>query len=102
MDGKSDISLEDIALESKRLPVLAVTIAFLMVVAVSILSIYGIQVINSKAHELAQARLISGNLALSIAQQATDTFDEANLILEELIERLDDLSPQALEKTRSC
>ncbi|QLL10628.1 sensor domain-containing diguanylate cyclase [Pseudomonas chlororaphis] len=100
MDANPDSSTEDVALESKRLPVLTVTIAFLMVVAVSILSIYGIQVINSKAHELAQARLISGNLALSMAQQATDTFDEANLILEELIERIDDLSPQALEKTQ--
>lgn len=101
MDANPDSSTEDVALESKRLPVLAVTIAFLMVVAVSILGIYGIQVVNSKAHELAQARLVSGNLALSMAQQATDTFDEANLILEELIERIDDLSPQALEKPRS-
>ncbi|MBP5077476.1 GGDEF domain-containing protein [Pseudomonas chlororaphis] len=100
MDAIPDSSTEDIALESKRLPVLAITIAFLMVVTISILSIYGIQVTNSKAHELAQARLTSGNLALSIAQQATDTFDEANLILEELIERLDDQSPQALEKTQ--
>ena len=100
MDAQPDSSTEDSALESKRLPVLAVTIAFLMVVAVSILSIHAIQVTNSKAHELEQARLTSGNLAWSIEQQATDTFDEANLILEELIERLGDLSPAALEKTQ--
>ncbi|MGE7955687.1 sensor domain-containing diguanylate cyclase [Pseudomonas sp. NPDC089530] len=100
MDGNIDNIAEDNALESRRLPILGVTIAFLMVVAVSILGIYGLQVASSKAHELEQARLVSGNLALSIAQQATDTFDEANLILEELIERLDDLSPEALEKTQ--
>ncbi|OLF53826.1 sensor domain-containing diguanylate cyclase [Pseudomonas chlororaphis] len=101
MDKKTDSTGEDTALESKRLPALAITLVFLVLVTVSILGIFAIQITNSKARELAQARLTSGNLAWSIAQQATDTFDEANLVLEELIERIgDDSSPAALERTR--
>lgn len=100
MDGTNDSLAEDNVLESRRLPVLAITIAFLIVVAMSLLGIYGIQVVNSKARELAQARQTSGNLAWSIAQQATDTFDEANLILEELIERIEEPTPATLAKTQ--
>jgi len=59
-------------------------------VAVSIISIYCFQVIQAKAYELSQAKLTSGNLTQSIAQQATDTFDKANLILDEMLERISD------------
>lgn len=59
-------------------------------VAISIVSIYWIQIIQSNAYEISQAKLISGNLTQSIAQQATDTFDKANLILDEMIERIAD------------
>ncbi|WP_306163349.1 hypothetical protein [Pseudomonas sp. B14-6] len=86
----------------RRLPATVISVAFMALVTISIISIYWIQAVQSKAYDISQAELVSGNLTRSIAQQATDTFDEANLILDELIERIHDnlLSPHELDKTQ--
>ncbi|WP_323055230.1 sensor domain-containing diguanylate cyclase [Pseudomonas mandelii] len=73
---------------SRRLPATAISIVFMILVAISIVSIYWFQSIQNKAYEISQANIVSENLTQSIAQQATDTFDEANIILDELIERV--------------
>jgi diguanylate cyclase (GGDEF)-like protein len=101
VENRSEDNTRHSPLQPRRLPATAISVVFMALVTLSILSIYWLQAAQSKAYELSQAKLVSGNLTWSMAQQATDTFDEANLILDELIDRIkDNPSAEQLDKTQ--
>jgi len=67
--------------ELKRIPMLKCAVIFIIVVCSSIIGLSLLQLQQSKAHELEQAEIASSNLARSMAQEAEDTFDEADIVL---------------------
>jgi hypothetical protein len=58
------------------------------------------QLEHAKEHELHQAEISTTNLSKSLAQQAEDTFDEADVILVDLVERIqvDGLAPAQVDR----
>lgn len=70
----------------KRMPVVKVSVAFIVVVCASIIGLSIYQLLQARDHELEHARVDSSNVARAIAQQATDAFDEANIVLSGTIE----------------
>jgi diguanylate cyclase (GGDEF)-like protein len=70
----------------KRMPVVKVSIAFIIVVCASIIGLSIYQLLQARDHELDHARMDSTNLAKAMAQQAADAFDEANIVLSGTIE----------------
>jgi len=84
----------------KRVPVLWLAIFAIFLVCVSIVGFNVWQLKHAKDHEFEQARVATSNLSKSLAQQAEDTFDEADVILADLVERLqnDGLGPAQIDR----
>lgn len=72
----------------KRMPVLWLTGIFIVVVCLSIISIDLWQLNEAKQHDLIAANKTAVNLSRALAQQADDAFDQADIVLSGLIERL--------------
>ncbi|MDB5981789.1 MAG: hypothetical protein JWQ69_2804, partial [Pseudomonas sp.] len=88
MNSQNDDSKADPAPPIKRAPVLWLALIAIVLVCVSIIIFNVWQLEHAKDHELAQAEIATSNLSKSLAQQAEDTFDEADIILVDLVERL--------------
>jgi diguanylate cyclase (GGDEF)-like protein len=84
----------------KKMPVLWRAITAIFLVCVSIVGFNLWQLKHAKDHELEQAEITTSNLSKSLAQQAEDTFDEADVILVDLVERLehDGSAPAQIER----
>lgn len=65
----------------KRLPMLKFAVMFIVVAFSSIIGLSLLQLQQSKRHYLEQAEIASSNLSRSMAQQAEDTFDQADIVL---------------------
>ena len=72
----------------KRMPVLWLAGIFTVLVCVSITSITLWQLRQARSHELEIAKTTVGNLSRSLAQQADDAFDKADIPLVGILERL--------------
>jgi len=70
----------------KRLPLLKAAVAFIATVFLCLCGLLFLQLEQSWRHDLAQAEVNSTNLTQAIAQQAEDTFMEADLVLMSLSE----------------
>jgi diguanylate cyclase (GGDEF)-like protein len=100
LNSQNDDSKADPASPIKRAPVLWLALIAIVLVCVSIITFNVWQLEHAKDHELAQAEVATSNLSKSLAQQAEDTFDEADIILVDLVERLqnDARSPEQAER----
>lgn len=72
----------------KRMPVLWLAGLFTVLVCISITSITVWQLRQGRAHELEIANTNAANLARSMAQQADDAFDQADIPVVGIVERL--------------
>lgn len=72
----------------KRMPVLWLAGLFTVLVCLSIISITLWQLRQSRSHELEIANTTVANLSRSMAQQADDTFDQADIPVAGIVERL--------------
>ncbi|MFK3800082.1 diguanylate cyclase [Pseudomonas sp. NPDC088444] len=72
----------------KRMPVLWLTGFFTVLVCFSITSITLWQLRQTRTHELEIAETTAANLSRSMAQQADDTFDQADIPVAGIVERL--------------
>ncbi|WP_397452401.1 diguanylate cyclase [Pseudomonas sp. NA-150] len=88
MNSQHDDSKGELPGPAKRASVLWLAIIAIVLVCGSIVIFNVWQLAHAKEHELAQAEIATTNLAKSLAQQAEDTFDEADIILLDLVERL--------------
>ena len=70
----------------KRLPLLKAAVAFIATVFLCLCGLLYLQLEQSWRHDLMQAEVNSTNLTRAIAQQAEDTFMEADLVLMSLSE----------------
>lgn len=68
----------------KRLPLLKAAVAFIVMVCLCLCGLLYLQLKQSRRHDLAVAELVSTNLTRAMAQQAEDTFLEADLVLTSL------------------
>lgn len=100
MDSQNDDSRVDLAQPIKRAPVLWLAVVAIIFVCVSIVTFNVWQLEHAKDHELHQAQISTSNLSKSLAQQAEDTFDEADVILVDLVERMqnDGQGPAQVER----
>ncbi|MDB6145053.1 MAG: diguanylate cyclase [Pseudomonas sp.] len=100
LNSHNDDSRVDLAQPVKRVPVLWLALIAIVLVCASIITFNVWQLDHSRDHELAQAEIATSNLSKSLAQQAEDTFDEADIILVDLVERLqnDGLGPAQAER----
>jgi len=73
---------------AKRLSVLWLAIIAIVLVCVSVVGFNLWQLEYAKEREMQQAQVATTNLSRSLAQQAEDTFDEADIILVDLVDRL--------------
>jgi diguanylate cyclase (GGDEF)-like protein len=100
LNSHNDDSRIDLAQPIKRAPVLWLAVVAIFSVCVSIVTFNLWQLEHAKAHELHQAEISTTNLSKSLAQQAEDTFDEADVILVDLLERIqvDGLAPAQVDR----
>lgn len=70
----------------KRLPLLKAAVAFIATVCLCLCGLLYLQLEQSRRHDLAMAEVVSINLTRAMAQQAEDTFMEAELVLTSLAE----------------
>jgi diguanylate cyclase (GGDEF)-like protein len=70
----------------KRLPLLKAAVTFIAMVCLCLCGLLYLQLEQSRRHDLEQAEVISINLTRAMAQQAEDTFMEADLVLISLAE----------------
>lgn len=68
----------------KRLPLRKAAVLFIAVVCLSLCGLLYLQLEQSRRHDLALAQVASSNLARAMAQQAEDTFMQADLVLTSL------------------
>lgn len=68
----------------KRLPLRKAAVLFIAVVCLSLCGLLYLQLEQSRRHDLALAQVASSNLARAMAQQAEDTFMQADLMLTSL------------------
>lgn len=68
----------------KRLPLLKAAVVFIAAVCLCLCGLLYLQLEQSYEHDLAQAKMASMNLTRAMAQQADDTFIEADLVLTSL------------------
>jgi len=78
------------------------TIAFVVIVCLSLLALDGWRSWNARSAELAEMNVASSNLARAMAQQADDTFKEADTVLLGIVERVefDGTGAAALKRLR--
>ncbi|MDY7559536.1 sensor domain-containing diguanylate cyclase [Pseudomonas sp. 10B1] len=89
MSFHDDDNSVDLLQPIKRAPVLWLAVIAIFLVCVSIVTFNVWQLEHAKNHELNQAEIATSNLSKSLAQQAEDTFDEADVILVDLEERME-------------
>jgi len=65
----------------KRLPLLKAAVTFIAAVCLCLCGLLYLQLEQSRRHDLESARIASGNLTRAMAQQAQDTFLQADLVL---------------------
>ncbi|HEX8591998.1 MAG TPA: sensor domain-containing diguanylate cyclase [Pseudomonas sp.] len=94
----NELAIPDV--QSKRLSLTRLTIFFIGFVCIALLSLLALHLVEAKHHEIKQAEVASTNLARAMAQQAEDTFDEADLALQNLIDWLQAYGHQAPQKIR--
>ena len=70
----------------KRLPLRKAAVLFIAAVCLSLCGLLYLQLEQSREHDLALAQLASANLARAMAQQAQDTFLEADLVVTSLVD----------------
>jgi diguanylate cyclase (GGDEF)-like protein len=70
----------------KRLPLLKVSVAFIAAVCLCLCGLLYLNLEQSRRHDLALAEIASANLTRAMAQQAQDTFLEADLVLTSLVD----------------
>jgi diguanylate cyclase (GGDEF)-like protein len=68
----------------KRLPLRKAAVLFIAVVCLSLCGLLYLQLDQSRRHDLALAQVASSNLTRAMAQQAEDTFMQADLVLASL------------------
>ncbi|MEO8643039.1 diguanylate cyclase [Pseudomonas sp.] len=68
----------------KRLPLRKAAVLFIAVVCLSLCGLLYLQLDQSRRHDLALAQVASSNLTRAMAQQAEDTFMQADLVLTSL------------------
>ncbi|TWC15670.1 MULTISPECIES: GGDEF domain-containing protein [unclassified Pseudomonas] len=68
----------------KRLPLLKAAVAFIAAVCLCLCGLLYLQLEQSRHHDLDAARIASANLTRAMAQQAQDTFLQADLVLASL------------------
>ncbi|MDO7896843.1 sensor domain-containing diguanylate cyclase [Pseudomonas citrulli] len=68
----------------KRLPLLKAAVIFIATVCLCLCGLLYLQVEQSRRHDLATARIASANLTRAMAQQAQDTFLQADVVLDSL------------------
>ena len=68
----------------KRLPLRKAAVLFIAVVCLSLCGLLYLQLEQSRRHDLALAQVASTNLTRAMAQQAEDTFMQADLVLTSL------------------
>ncbi|WP_309674544.1 diguanylate cyclase [Pseudomonas sp.] len=68
----------------KRLPLRKAAVLFIAVVCLSLCGLLYLQLEQSRRHDLASAQVASSNLTRAMAQQAEDTFMQADLVLTSL------------------
>jgi diguanylate cyclase (GGDEF)-like protein len=103
LNSQNDDSRVDLAQPTKRAPVLWLAVIAIFFVCVSIVTFNVWQLEHAKEHELHQAEISTSNLSKSLAQQAEDTFDEADVILVDLVERIqhDGRGPAQVDRLES-
>lgn len=84
----------------KRLPLLKAAVAFIATVFLCLCGLLYLQLEQSWRHDLAQAQVNSTNLTRAIAQQAEDTFMEADLVLMSLSEWIQALGDGPQQRLR--
>jgi len=72
----------------KRFSLANITIVFIGFVCVCLVGLLFLHLVEAKRYELKVAESASANVTRAMAQQAEDTFDEADLVLEALIDSL--------------
>ncbi|MEB0092420.1 sensor domain-containing diguanylate cyclase [Pseudomonas sp. CCI4.2] len=100
MSSHDDDNSVDRVKPIKRAPVLWLAVIAIFLVCVSIVTFNVWQLEHAKNHELYQAEIATSNLSKSLAQQAEDTFDEADVVLIDLVERIenDGLGPAQIRR----
>ncbi|BBP66066.1 hypothetical protein PHLH5_36070 [Pseudomonas sp. Cab53] len=68
----------------KRLPLLKAAVIFIAAVCLCLCGLLYLQVEQSRRHDLETARIASANLTRAMAQQAQDTFLQADVVLDSL------------------
>lgn len=68
----------------KRLPLLKAAVAFIAAVCLCLCGLLYLQLEQSRRHDLESARIASANLTWAMAQQAQDTFRQADLVLDSM------------------
>lgn len=84
----------------KRLPLLKAAVAFIATVFLCLCVLLYLQLEQSWRHDLAQAEVNSTNLTRAIAQQAEDTFMEADLVLMSLSEWIQAIGEGPVQRLR--
>ncbi len=84
----------------KRLPLLKAAVAFIAMVFLCLCGLLYLQLEQSWRHDLAQAEVNSINLTQAMAQQAEDTFMEADLVLMSLSEWIEALGEGPEQRLR--
>lgn len=84
----------------KRLPLLKAAVAFIATVCLCLCGLLYLQLEQSRRHDLAMAEVVSTNLTSAMAQQAEDTFMEAELVLVGLAEWIQADGYQGAHKVR--
>ncbi|WP_347905187.1 diguanylate cyclase [Pseudomonas purpurea] len=70
----------------KRLPLLKAAVAFIATVGLSLCGLLYLQLEQSRRHDLELAQVASANLTRAMAQQAEDTFTQADLVITSLVD----------------
>lgn len=100
--GASRLSTEN-SLNLNRPSIIWRAIAFVAIVCLSLVALDGWRSWNARSVELGEMDIASSNLARAMAQQADDTFKEADTALLGIVERVqhDGTSPAALKRLHS-
>jgi len=84
----------------KRFPLIVLTVFFIGFVCIALLGLLALHLVEAKQHELEQAEIASSNIARAMAQQAEDTFDEADFALQNLLGWLQAYGHESPQKIR--
>lgn len=90
-------------LDRVAMPIVWRVTAFIMIVCVTLVALDGWRSWSARAIQLRQTELVATNLARSLAQQADDMFDAADIVLVDVVERVqvDGMGPAALPRLQT-